>query len=273
MTLKNSLYILATIFFLNGCTHQLVNTKQLEAIDARLAYLEENLSQEISKNISHSITKELDIKLTQHDENLKSSLEASFLEQNENFHYLSSEISALIKAESMAKVKTEVAKQTPVKVEKKVTTHKEKLVVGSVEKIRVYPSDLVMDARIDTGAETSSIDARDITEFERDGKNWVRFTLVDRKTNTPHVIERKVVRTVKIMQSSMEQGHEKRLVVTLKITIGNKKELSEFTITNREHMQFPILIGRNALQDVIMVDVSNQYMAPLISEQEENFKK
>jgi hypothetical protein len=38
-------------------------------------------------------------------------------------------------------------------------------------------------------------------------------------------------------------------------------------------MQFPILIGRNVLQDLIIVDVSEKYIAPLVPEKENEFKK
>ncbi|MDY0116196.1 MAG: ATP-dependent zinc protease [Sulfurimonadaceae bacterium] len=270
MALKNFLFFFFLTLFLNGCSHKLTSTKQLDTLDERLAHLEKNLSHDISKNVAY----ELDAKLYEHDQNLKVSLQFCLERQRENFEYLKNELTALIKPDVFIVSNEDMTKQNaPIIVQKKVTSFKEKLVVGSVEKIHVYPSNLVMDARIDTGAETSSIDARDIKEFERDGKSWVRFTLVDRKTKAPHVIERKVVRIVKILQSSVDQGHEKRVVVTLKITIGDKKELSEFTLTNREHMQYPILIGRNALQDVIVVDVSEQYIAPLVVEQEKSFKK
>ena len=34
---------------------------------------------------------------------------------------------------------------------------------------------LVMNAKMDTGALTSSLDAKGLTSFQRDGKDWVRF--------------------------------------------------------------------------------------------------
>ncbi|MEH6561765.1 MAG: RimK/LysX family protein, partial [Marinobacter sp.] len=52
---------------------------------------------------------------------------------------------------------------------------KGKVVVGEVENFYLAGPELVYKARIDSGAETSSIDARKITRFERDGSNWVRF--------------------------------------------------------------------------------------------------
>ena len=53
-------------------------------------------------------------------------------------------------------------------------------VVGAVEWVTVEPAGLRMEARIDTGAETASVDARDIELFERDGDEPVRARLSNR---------------------------------------------------------------------------------------------
>ena len=50
-----------------------------------------------------------------------------------------------------------------------------KIIIGAVEKVRLLPPNVVLKARIDTGAKTTSIDAQNIIPFERDGKEWVRF--------------------------------------------------------------------------------------------------
>ena len=144
-----------------------------------------------------------------------------------------------------------------------------KIIVGAIESVSIEPPGVVASARIDTGAQTSSLDARDLEEFERDGTNWVRFNFVDRLTANSHEIEAKVIRYVKITQSSNPDGYDKRPVVRLKLTMGDFSELSEFTLTSREHMSYPILIGRNALQDVAVVDVSSENLAPLISDDKE----
>ncbi len=262
MIIKNLLYFILVVF-LSGCTqtYSITSTKQLDAIDKRINEIEQNINQKLD---------------TKEEEQIKAYeklLESSLLLQNENIESLKKELTTLIKPEKLEEVKVEKTEPRPIIIQKKITSLNKKLVVGSVEKVHIYPSNFVMEARIDTGAETSSIDARDIVKFERDGQKWVRFTIVDRNTNTPYIIERKIARAVKILQSSLENEHEKRVVVTLKITIGDKKELSEFTLTNRAHMQYPMLIGRNTLQDVMVVDVSEEYIAPLIIDKEQKLKK
>ena len=46
----------------------------------------------------------------------------------------------------------------------------EKKVVGWIEKVRIYPGNFVVHAKLDSGAEYSSLDAANLTEFDRDGK-------------------------------------------------------------------------------------------------------
>lgn len=268
--------VVAAAIFMSGCSarYSLSTQADIDRLASQIVSLESRIAS-FEHNTSTQLTLEHQAQEMRYDENLKNSLKFCIERQKENFDYLKNEIAALVKPEVVILKKEDEKAKTPTSspvVHRKMLTLDDKLVVGSVEKVHIYPSDLVMDARIDTGAETSSIDARNIEEFERDGKAWVRFTLVDRKTNTPHTIELKAVRTVKILQSSVDQGHDKRVVVQLKVTLGDKTEVSEFTLTDREHMKYPVLIGRSALKDLIIVDVSGRYKAPLIVK-EENFKK
>ena len=53
----------------------------------------------------------------------------------------------------------------------------EKKVVGWIEKVRIYPGNFVVHAKLDSGAEYCSLDAANLKEFDRNGKRWVRFDL------------------------------------------------------------------------------------------------
>lgn len=63
-------------------------------------------------------------------------------------------------------------------------------IIGAVEPVYVLPMKAPFAGRIDTGAETSSIDASDIKTFERDGEKWVSFTIVNRETGEKHRFEK-----------------------------------------------------------------------------------
>ena len=141
-----------------------------------------------------------------------------------------------------------------------------KLVVGTNEPVALIDLGLVLDARIDTGATTSSLDARAIELFERDGEEWVRFKVEHPETGELIPLERQRVRGVRIVQSSTEEA-ERRPVVQLQMTLGPHTQLAEFTLTSRRHLESPLLIGRNILRDVMLVDVGQSNITqPQISE-------
>lgn len=139
----------------------------------------------------------------------------------------------------------------------------DKQVVGEKEEVLFTDLDLVMRARIDTGATTSSLDAQDIQLFERDGEEWVRFYVTDPDTEEPIQLERKRVRRVLITQANVETP-ERRPVIEMQVTIGRITQEAEFTLADRSHLEFGVLIGRNVLRDVMMVDVSKVNFAPLV---------
>ncbi|KAA0875678.1 ATP-dependent zinc protease family protein [Nitrincola tapanii] len=137
----------------------------------------------------------------------------------------------------------------------------EKQLVGEIEQVHLSGLDATLPARIDTGATTSSLDARNIQFFERDGRRWVRFDFVHPATGDDTNVERPVVRVVRISQS-ISEDYERRPVVELRFTLGNVSQSAEFTLTDRSHLDFPVLIGRNILKDMMVVDVGKQNIAP-----------
>ncbi|MGJ8581891.1 MAG: RimK/LysX family protein [Psychromonas sp.] len=138
----------------------------------------------------------------------------------------------------------------------------DKTVLGQAEWIYVTKAKENFKARIDTGATTSSINAVKIQAFERDGKEWVKFNITHDKDGKEKFIEAPVLRYVKILQSSEPGEFDRRPVVELHVRIGGVAHKSEFTLTDRQHMDFPVLIGRSFIQDVILVDVSQDYIHP-----------
>lgn len=137
-----------------------------------------------------------------------------------------------------------------------------KLLVGRIEKVRLTPPNSIFHARIDTGATTSSLDARDIVTFERDGNNWVRFKIKDPNTDNLYEIEKPIIRRVKILQASTNEA-DRRPVVKLQSQIGRIKIIEEFTLENRAHLDYQILVGRNILQDLMIVDVGKKFITTL----------
>lgn len=145
---------------------------------------------------------------------------------------------------------------------KEITHVDDKTVLGQAEWVHVSTLKDNFKGRIDTGAATSSINAVDIKRFERDGEKWVRFNITHSEGEKAEVIEAKIERIAKIVQSSKPGEETERPVVKLHVRIGDVANLSEFTLTNRLHMEYPVLIGRTFMQDVVLVDVSEEYIFP-----------
>lgn len=131
--------------------------------------------------------------------------------------------------------------------------------LGQVEYVDIMPMGFRQKARIDTGAETTSIDAVDIVEFERDGRAWVQFAVKDRNTDESVMIKAPIKRTVLIKQHG--NGDIRRQVVLLTLAIGELKEEVEVTLADRENFEYPILVGRNFLQGRALVDVSRKFLS------------
>lgn len=145
-----------------------------------------------------------------------------------------------------------------------------KLVVGSTEWIYLTPPGHHYQARVDSGATTSSLSAQDITRFERNGKRWVSFKLQHDDEAEPLLIEAPLVRNVRIRQASAEEV-ERRPVVQLTVNLGSGlQQDAEFTLTDRSQMTYPILLGREFLRDIVLIDVGRKNVQPKFQPDEGN---
>ncbi|USD64338.1 RimK/LysX family protein [Vibrio sp. SCSIO 43136] len=135
------------------------------------------------------------------------------------------------------------------------------IVLGGIEKVKIDTIKAQFDARVDTGAATSSIDATDVQEFERNGKTWVKFHINDKDApaDEKHWVEAPILRTAKVRQASTDDS-EKRIVVELWVQLGELHQKAQFTLADRSHMAHPVLLGREFIQDIALVDVSKTYL-------------
>ena len=148
---------------------------------------------------------------------------------------------------------------------------KGKVIVGEGEKFYLADPGLIYTARIDSGAETSSIHAQNIKRFERDGSNWVRFDVPVPGTDYEQwvTLEREISRRVRIIQSAADEA-ERRVVVELQFAIGDHQQVAEFTLADRTNLTHEVLIGRNILRDVMLIDVGKEYATELPASYREN---
>ena len=131
-----------------------------------------------------------------------------------------------------------------------------KHVVGWLEKVCVYPGNLIINAKLDTGARNSSLNASHITKFVRNGKQWVRFNVTNRYGTTV-TIEKKIHRIVKI--KNYDGTPQSRLAILLDISLGSFHKEAEVNLADRSYFNYQMLIGRSFLAGNLIVDPSVKY--------------
>lgn len=142
-----------------------------------------------------------------------------------------------------------------------------KTVYGLNEYAHLAGIDLEVPAKLDTGAKTASLSARNIKRFKRNGESWVRFYLaID--TAHSHPIERPLERVSKIKRRADDYDAEEgkqytaRPVIAVDICMGNALRSIEVNLTDRSTFQYPLLIGSEALKRFdALVDPSLKYAA------------
>lgn len=127
-------------------------------------------------------------------------------------------------------------------------------IIGAVEPIYLKDMNSVFYARVDTGATTSSLDATEITKFERDGEEWVSFVVTNAETKETKKFEKKIARKISIKRQS--GNNESRVSINMEIKFGNQQLVKEFTLVHREDFNYQVLIGRNILNGLAVVDVA-----------------
>ena len=134
---------------------------------------------------------------------------------------------------------------------------KPKLTLGRREKVDFPDLGLYnIDAKIDTGAYTSSLHCGDVKPVMKKGVPHVSFSLIDKRYE---VFDKKKLVWPLHEQTTVKNsfGHkELRYVIKAKIIIYNTLYDIELTLADRSLMEFPVLLGRKLLKKNFMVDVS-----------------
>lgn len=138
---------------------------------------------------------------------------------------------------------------------------REPLQLGWLERVRLQPWDMVVKAKLDTGAKTAAIHATDIEYFDKEGQAWVRFRLsLDHRDPAAEtlLVEKRLERDVKIKLRGTEKT-SLRPGVKLEFCMGDKRYQALFTLTNREKFNYPVLLGRRFLAELAVIDPAAKY--------------
>ena len=136
-------------------------------------------------------------------------------------------------------------------------TNKDLRIIGRKEVINFPDLELFeIDAKVDTGAYTSSIHCTGVKSKMIEGKKMVSFYLLDKDHPAyDHKLFTLPVFKFKRVKSSM--GHtEYRYIIKTNIEMFHEKFEVELSLADRSKMEHPVLIGRKMLKNKFLVDVS-----------------
>jgi hypothetical protein len=131
-------------------------------------------------------------------------------------------------------------------------------ILGKVDKFDLPQLGLYgVKAKIDTGAKTSSIHCNEVIVLKN---NYVKFSFPDQNgdLNEKYII--KPISRVSNVKSSNGES-EKRYFIKTNIMIYNKAYEIEVSLSFREQMIYPLLIGRELLKQGFVVDVSKKFLS------------
>ncbi len=121
-------------------------------------------------------------------------------------------------------------------------------VIGWIEYVALEDANIVVKARIDTGAGLASINA-EIVEVKKskDGATEkVVFRIVDKDGNKK-TMQRTIVEWINIKKKGGD-GYIKRPVIKLDFCLGGKQVEARANLADRSDFLYPVLIGRNVLK-------------------------
>jgi len=135
-----------------------------------------------------------------------------------------------------------------------------KIIIGNREIIHFPQLGIVLRAKIDTGAKTSSLHATNLQVSEKQGQQWISFiTLNETKGKMASLACEFPVYDHRQVRSSNGQAHW-RYVIEAEIQLGGLLQKIELTLADRSKMQYPMLLGRTAMEQHYLVAPGKNYL-------------
>ena len=136
---------------------------------------------------------------------------------------------------------------------------KKRTVIGRSDRIDLPEFGLFdVECKVDTGADTSAIHCSNLRIIEKDGVLTLSFKLLD--PEHPSYIGKHIkVKDFAERSVRSSTGHtESRFVIKTTGVLFGIEHPIEFTLSDRDTMKFPILLGRKLLKKGFLVDVNKR---------------
>lgn len=134
---------------------------------------------------------------------------------------------------------------------------KDKMIIGRREVANLPEFGLLhVDVKVDSGAYTSSIHVSHCKEIMTPEGNRLEVVFLD-KNHRSFVDEKHYFESFRVKKVKSSTGQEQlRYFIKCTIELLGRKIKTEFSLTERKGMRFPILLGRKLLNNRFIIDTS-----------------
>ena len=115
-------------------------------------------------------------------------------------------------------------------------------------------------AKVDTGAKTSCLHAFEISTYQENNVEKLRFLIHPVQKRNDIVTECHANLLDKRMVTDSGGHKEMRYVISTPLVIGNNQWDVEVTLTNRDTMMFRMLLGRTTMKNRMIVNPAKSYL-------------
>ncbi len=117
-----------------------------------------------------------------------------------------------------------------------------------------------INARIDSGAKTSSIQADEIKVVKKNDEKWVRFIVYPIQGSHDVKVKCKAKLVSKRSIKSSQGISEKRYIIKSPVTLGEDTFEIELSLAKRKSMEFRMLLGREAMNGRYLINPAETHL-------------
>ena len=113
-------------------------------------------------------------------------------------------------------------------------------------------------AKLDTGADVSSIHATNIKTFTQGGKQMVTFTYSNHQGDA-QTFTREVIKTMKVKARPGEKASA-RYVVKMTVRLDGIEKEIDVNLRDRSRFEYSMILGKNFLKNNIVVSSDQKFL-------------
>lgn len=119
-----------------------------------------------------------------------------------------------------------------------------------------------MKAKVDTGADNSSLHAYNLERFERDGTEYLRFEIHPKQRSRKPTIKCEAPLAMEKKVKNPGGRSELRPVIRTRLIVAGVELEALVNLTSRDEMGFRMLLGRRAVRSNFVIDPGRSYVGP-----------